>query len=1388
MSEADRADILTREIQERLAELQSLNPRAVGRAEQSGGPRPPDANVFDAQDLISAFKASPEDRQNDEAFRNEKAAVVTEKVKAAVENESVAAKKIREKKPTTSKEQEKMVEDAQTPAASVQIFVDAYKNGLITRPAHAPTRKLFDSMASVLAAQLEVPPMVAIHLYPIIHGFLHQRNYVAFSLPGQQETSFESNLDEAIANPYVREIMSQIFMQIFNRDGENAFPNITRDQLEAKFKKEKTKQVLAEVEGTKTVGDQEKEHLRKVLLDDVSEEEAGETIEILEAMEKIDDFYLYFKKKYRKRLADLASRTDISEENKKKRASKDVAAEIHTRLMSFTYKIYTPILNGDPRKGFGEVNQENAGMYGTNPATVYSWLKKSVGRLYSVVDRLSPGLEEGDDIPFFQYGNEDVETYYRDDARDDDGEWVRRGKMIHETRISSDLKEVASFSKFLENIHVAMETENGHFMAGIQYNSLLLTNKLSEGQSTFFKQAGQYAKEFLKSGKIDELYKLPYHEVIESAKIAMSSYYKREFAFNEWERDPKMLQGIFERLDKVQEQVLEDMIAQNKSRTGTDKVPDWAIKRAIIHARTHLSLLDLDMHALASYAHAPVTDLGNPTFRDPVLKNLEVFRTWYAYDQWRTTDASLKGMAFLPAPTAVMNSEFDSRSSNTSSFTGSAGLRKYKRWIHEDVTGEGEEIYKDSRNIGKLSRVGREYFDWDIAPNIMELNPMNFGGIEIQNGWRIKYPAMPWLTDLLNLVTDEEHMKMSNTSDLTEGWKRLENIGTNVIKMYRDNFLFGDKYKNLKMENGRVKYEDHFKDFYKFLFRRYFSNGVGKSEFKVSFINDNLQEIEKSIGDFGSDEEFWEEFVRPLINRKAVKGKGETDKGAEGRNLDEKGDTLKAIVNHAMTVMGFERMPMDFVYIEDPSRSQNGITLLRELQNTFIHTIGVDDATTQTQKADLKHAFDDIVHVQQAARDVSVQRMNALVKDQNDRGEKRTNVFANRLDDINSREKDRSDIRIVDGETVGGYAIDHHVVRKVLEERWGVGHQRVEKAVRVFQEIERRVMQKPGKNKVEITPEVSDVRLKYYMREKGADYNDNEKKKRYEAQYAEELKVKFQNTRDHLMRTRLGWSGEELLSGKTVFTLHDTAYQFLEFVRAGQDMAFRSVDAIANTQEQYRTWMTDKDGLLSAMKKVYRKDDEAEMQKGIFAMRTGIKEEDTDIANQMAWETLLNAIQTMRINSDAESLMGEKAYETNHRKRSAFSSVTSEGDENPLHDEDRNRMVNEYLHSGQFPKRVKEGEQVWDFEAQLTAEEWLGKYGGEVGAQVGSLADKLFGRAAGKYVRNRWKETSGEGMRDRVIAGWVDILRRNGPTYIGLAVLALFLLALMKGFQEAEEG
>jgi len=69
MSEADRADILTREIQERPAE-QSLNPRAVGRAEQSGGSRPPDANVFDAQDLISAFKASPEDRQNDEAFRS----------------------------------------------------------------------------------------------------------------------------------------------------------------------------------------------------------------------------------------------------------------------------------------------------------------------------------------------------------------------------------------------------------------------------------------------------------------------------------------------------------------------------------------------------------------------------------------------------------------------------------------------------------------------------------------------------------------------------------------------------------------------------------------------------------------------------------------------------------------------------------------------------------------------------------------------------------------------------------------------------------------------------------------------------------------------------------------------------------------------------------------------------------------------------------------------------------------------------------------------------------------------------------------------------------------------------------------------------------------------
>ena len=156
----------------------------------------------------------------------------------------------------------------------------------------------------------------------------------------------------------------------------------------------------------------------------------------------------------------------------------------------------------------------------------------------------------------------------------------------------------------------------------------------------------------------------------------------------------------------------------------------------------------------------------------------------------------------------------------------------------------------------------------------------------------------------------------------------------------------------------------------------------------------------------------------------------------------------------------------------------------------------------------------------------------------------------------------------------------------------------------------------------------------------------------------------------------------------------------------------------------------------------------------------------------------------MRINSDAEDLLVEGQYIVNHRDRAAFSMVVKEGPQYPLRREDRYRILQDYLHYAQLPKRVKADEEIYEL---MTNQEHWGDEHGWIGGMLGNVADILFGSEDGKLVRQRWKEKSGEGIRDREIANLANLLIHEGPKYIILAALAILLLGMIKGYQESEK-
>jgi len=171
----------------------------------------------------------------------------------------------------------------------------------------------------------------------------------------------------------------------------------------------------------------------------------------------------------------------------------------------------------------------------------------------------------------------------------------------------------------------------------------------------------------------------------------------------------------------------------------------------------------------------------------------------------------------------------------------------------------------------------------------------------------------------------------------------------------------------------------------------------------------------------------------------------------------------------------------------------------------------------------------------------------------------------------------------------------------------------------------------------------------------------------------------------------------------------------------------------------------------------------------------------------MAYEVLLNAINVMRINSDAENSIGESQYNAIGRKRSAFSSVVKEGDAFPLRREDRYKIITEFLHSAQFTKYSKGANVKFETEKSWTFEKVLGNLG-SFGEDVGRAADMMFGRKAGKLVRKKFDDISGEGMRSRELAGILDLVKNNAIPTLLLIAVAFFILFTIQGYKASEEG
>ena len=578
----------------------------------------------------------------------------------------------------------------------VSLFVEAASEGLIKPPDHAPSRQVFQALISKLQNEVATIDSSAF-LQPLLLNLVEIPNYITFSEAGQPPTQFEQDLKKIVstvgrskAEQHLEAIVAQsggnlgITLDRFNEKKDVARAERAQYvQQAAQEERRQLQEIQSQHEGRqgtqrdrdRYVLDQIKEGISEEAISNPKEGESSditdvrEAIQLFENLDSPQQFYEYYKRLHTAMYDKIVreGRGGVTEENRQKRAGKEATRRIHEMLMFMTHKIFSPVIESSGEAPWEKLASEKSRNYFMGLEMAFNNLMGKFDVMKNSISDRDPIGKEDRGMHFYKYGNmtdkkwSEIEKESATDPKTGKTTVVG-GKFVDYTTPSPELMETESFKEMLEDLYLSGHAEHDFLVTGTNFNFIM--NKGVQGQqnTTFFRQAAAYAKDTLQSHRLDELYKLPYAELIEAAKIQISSYYKKKFAQARWIKDPEILQGFFSSLNEAEKEALKDMVVSYKD------VPEWAVRRAVIHARMHLSLVNLEMHALSSYASAPVDGLGNATYRDTALKDLEIYDTWYGAKQWQTSDGFIKGLAFLPQPD-----------------------RRWKKenWIHEDLTDEG---------------------------------------------------------------------------------------------------------------------------------------------------------------------------------------------------------------------------------------------------------------------------------------------------------------------------------------------------------------------------------------------------------------------------------------------------------------------------------------------------------------------------------------------------------------------------------------------------------------------------------------------------------------------------------------------------------------------------
>ena len=286
-----------------------------------------------------------------------------------------------------------------------------------------------------------------------------------------------------------------------------------------------------------------------------------------------------------------------------------------------------------------------------------------------------------------------------------------------------------------------------------------------------------------------------------------------------------------------------------------------------------------------------------------------------------------------------------------------------------------------------------EHYNGTETKAMTPFNLFQTGSDDNYRGWRqISKSIGNVSTTLWDRVPYKDEVKLSSEYKGDDVysliWKSLENVGINYVRSWMEPIL-KIKFDASKQIVGAEKY----KHFMKFLYRRYFAEGVGKT-----LINNYAD-----FANIGSDEAFWAAFDS------AAKKAG--DKGADS--------ILQNVLYVAYTTMLAERNPLTLMNKVTRWTTQTGTTVYDQVREKYFKDLKED------QFAEVRH---DLIAVQMEARDKVTEQIKENRKDWESTGTLDRNIYGD-------FSKDRSSVSVTGKPGDNGYVVNAQTIEVLLREK-----------------------------------------------------------------------------------------------------------------------------------------------------------------------------------------------------------------------------------------------------------------------------------------------------------------------------------------------------------------